>query len=704
MLAKHKSGKTDVISLTVFICIFFLVVVYGNLLGTVDCWLHDFWQRTRIVFNKAEVVPQFLKKLFPVKSYNKDIVLIVIDDKSVLGVPGLFENDRSVYAKVLENLYELNPKAVGLDVFFPTSDEKNKNQDLKLVNAVNKFRDKIVLKSFRRDDKRMTPPFPELTRYASSAPSYFKNFKDKAIRYVSLVLRTETGKIYPSFQTLLWTKFMGYDLKEVSFEKSYLNLNKNRLVKIVNSEYLMINYDKPVERIRRFSFYDLFNNKQVDEKTNEVVNRIPKSEIENKLVIIGFANSMTEEKLYTPTNGDQFSPLVNGIVLSNLLEKSYLTPSSAIETNIIVLVLLVMLFFVFSKATPTVSLIVTLSIDAILLLISLLALMHHNMQIDVIAPVFATTATFMYMIGRRYYVEFAEKKQIKSAFQHYVTASLVNEILKDPEKLVLRGEEKNLTVFFSDIEGFTKLAEGMSPLDVVSLLNEYLTEMTDIIFEFNGLLDKYEGDAIMAVFGAPVDQSDHATRACRCALKNQKILANLRKKWKMEGKPEIRVRIGINTGLVVVGNMGSTMRFDYTVIGDNVNLAARLETANKIFNSSILVSEECAKLAEKFVISRKLASLKVIGKSIITNVYELLADKNSDSPAEIETACKAKEAYENADALLKERNFEKAEKVLGDYLKENKDLPAMWLYNRIKGYLLVPPPADWENIITQDNK
>ena len=344
-------------------------------------------------------------------------------------------------------------------------------------------------------------------------------------------------------------------------------------------------------------------------------------------------------------------------------------------------------------------------INLVFFIISFACLLFFNTQFDIIAILVATDLAFLYMIGKRYYAEYSEKKHIKSAFQHYVTASVVNEILKDPTKLNLHGEERNLTIFFSDIEGFTTLAEGMSPLDVVSLLNEYLTAMTDIIFEFDGLLDKYEGDAIMAVFGAPVDMTDHATRACRCALKNQKVLNTLRDKWHNEGKPEMRVRIGINTGVVVVGNMGSTMRFDYTVIGDNVNLAARLEGANKIFNSSILVSEDTAKLAEAKVISRKVATMKAIGKSNYTNVYELLADKISDSATEIEAAYKAKEAYENANKFLEERNFAEAEKILGVYLKDNpKDEPAKILYNKVKGFLLIPPPPDWVNIVKQEEK
>ena len=585
-------------------------------------------------------------------------------------------------------LNDLNPKTVGLDMLFTA--QTTDSQDRNLVDAVKAFNGNIVIKAFRNDDLTQTPPFAGLVKY--SAPSYFKNIIDKAIRSISLVLNSTDGKVNLSFQTKLWAKFKDIDLNDISFDNGYLNVKNEKIVKLINSEFMLLNYDKPL-RFRRFSFFDLYNN------------NIPASEIENKLVIIGPGNSLTEELLYSPTNGDQFSPIMNALAISNLLEKGYLTPNNKLVTLALTLLILVSLYFVFTFASPTLSLIVTFILNLILIIVSLTLLMQYNVVFEIVCPISAATLSFMFMIGRRYYVEYSEKKHIKSAFQHYVTASVVNEILKDPKKLNLHGEERNLTIFFSDIEGFTSLAEGMSPLDVVSLLNEYLTAMTDIIFEFNGLLDKYEGDAIMAVFGAPVDQSDHATRACRCALKNQKVLNQLRGKWHREGKPQMRVRIGINTGVVVVGNMGSTMRFDYTVIGDNVNLAARLEAANKIFSSSILVSEETALLAEKSVISRKVARLKAIGKSVYTNVYELLSDKITDSSSEIDAAMKAKEAYETADKLLNERDFQQAEKVLGVYLRDHEnDLPAKLLYSKIKGFLLVPPPSDWENVVTQEEK
>ena len=352
--ANNNQGKTDVLSLLVFIGLFFVLLVYSNLCATIDSWIHDFWQNLRIGLNKLEK-NAIVTTLFPAKSVNKDIVLIIIDDRSILGVRGLFENDRSVYAQALRNLKEMNPKAVGLDVFFATSTDETQEQDQELADAVADLREKIVIKAYRRDDKRMTLPYPELIRYALPAPSYFKNYRDKAIRSVSLIFRTEGGKIYPSFQTLLWTKFLGIKLNDVNFKDGYLNVKEEKLVKLINNEYLLLNYDKPLERFRRFSFFDLYNN------------NIPASELENKLVIIGFGNSMTEEKLFTPTNGDQYSPILNALTLSNLLEKGYLTPSSRTITILMTIVILVVLFFVFSFASPTLSLIITFLINIILI-------------------------------------------------------------------------------------------------------------------------------------------------------------------------------------------------------------------------------------------------------------------------------------------------------------------------------------------------
>jgi adenylate cyclase len=401
-----------------------------------------------------------------------------------------------------------------------------------------------------------------------------------------------------------------------------------------------------------------------------------------------------------------YSPYLSALTLSNLINNSYLIPCYEKLGLILAIIFLIIFQLIFYQYFSPPAFISTALITIFAAIFSsLIAYTNFNIHLQVTPLIFVIFTSLMYTVSKRYYKEYAEKHRIKNAFQHYVTASVVNEILKNPEKLNLHGEERDLTIFFSDIEGFTTLSEGMSPLDVVSLLNEYLSEMTEIIFKFEGLLDKYEGDAIMAVFGAPVNQKDHAIRACRCALENQKALAKLRKKWIKEGKPPINARIGINTGMVVVGNMGSKMRFDYTVIGDNVNLAARLETANKIMKTSILVSEHTAQTAEPAIISRYLGKLKVAGKKEKVKVYEVLADNHGDNKQALEIAKTLKLNYEKAHNFYLDRNFNEAEKILKEHIENYPDdKPAAMLLEKAKGFQIVPPPPSWEDIITQENK
>lgn len=692
-----RTGKIAAANLIFTGSLLLLVFLFSGFFAGIDNWLHDLWLSARLRFNS---IPgshaSVLHRLAPVVPVNEEITLILIDDRSILGIPGLFQGDRDVYATAIRKLTAHGPKVIALDVFFASQSEVTPELDQELVDAV-KESGRVVLRAFRRDDRRMTPPFPALSRATICAPTYFKHHRDEAIRSVSMAFTSETGKSIPSFQAETYRLFKGLEphLINITPDAMFCQLPEGQIaIPLVNSEYMLLNYDLPLHGFRTYSFFDLMNG------------GIPEDAVKNRAVIIGAASSMTEEKFYTPISGNEYSPYLNALTLRNMLNQRWLEPPASFQGPVLATILiLIFMFVLLNFLQPLASLLVTVACVILLLSSSFVSLTLFGKLFDVAAAVFSVTAALIFSIGHRYYLELSEKMRIKTAFQHYVTASVVNEILKNPAKLNLHGEERNLTIFFSDIEGFTSLSEGMSPLNVVSLLNEYLTAMTEIIFRFDGLLDKYEGDAIMAVFGAPVDQSDHAIRACRCAIENQKALARLREKWKKEGKPEIRARIGINTGVVVVGNMGSTMRFDYTVIGDNVNLAARLETGNKIFNTEILVSQETATLAESAIISRRLARLKVAGKTNLVNVYEVLADRSDPDPENVKLAIEAKQAYETAADHLLARNFAEAEKILNDYLATHPtDRQAATLHSRVKGFQIVPPPAGWENVVTQDIK
>ncbi len=233
-------------------------------------------------------------------------------------------------------------------------------------------------------------------------------------------------------------------------------------------------------------------------------------------------------------------------------------------------------------------------------------------------------SVYLAIIVYDYIREEKEKRRVKGAFQYYVTESVMDEILRQPEKLKLGGEEKELTVLFSDIRGFTTIAERLSPEALTDLLNEYLTVMTEVVFKYEGYLDKYIGDSIMAVYGAPIEQKDHAMRASLTAIEMMSRLKELQKKWEDSGLPRMDIGIGINSGKMFVGNMGSQRRFNYTVVGDNVNLASRFEELTKSYGVPIIISESVYEKVKGELLCRELGSVMVRGKEASTTIYELI--------------------------------------------------------------------------------
>jgi adenylate cyclase len=308
---------------------------------------------------------------------------------------------------------------------------------------------------------------------------------------------------------------------------------------------------------------------------------------------------------------------------------------------------------------------------------------------------FAITTAFSYATEGR------QKRQIKQAFSHYMSDLLIQDLMKNPEKLRLGGERKVLTVFFSDLAGFTSLSEKLNPEEVVTLLNRYLTAMTDIILESGGIIDKYEGDAIMAFWGAPLPQEDHALRACHAAVDNQKRLVALREEFARLGLPPVHARIGINTGEMIIGNMGSSQRFDFTVIGDQVNLASRLEGAGKEYGTSIIISEETCRQARDHIEVRELDLLQVKGKEIPVRIFELLARKGEMEAGLAEAVIVFSKGLE----LYRNRQWVEAMTAFGQVRQlKPDDGPSMTFTRRCEIFLKEPPPGDWDGVFRLTKK
>jgi adenylate cyclase len=328
------------------------------------------------------------------------------------------------------------------------------------------------------------------------------------------------------------------------------------------------------------------------------------------------------------------------------------------------------------------------------------ALFARGTALNTVTPVAEMVTLSFALVFFGYVTADQEKRQVRAAFQHYLTRSVMEEMLKHPEKLKLGGDKRELTVLFSDIRGFTTISERLAPEELVRTLNEYLTPMTQVVFETEGTLDKYMGDALMAVWGAPLSQEDHALRACTAALRMLEELALLRKKWRAQGRPEIEIGIGINSGAMAVGNMGSDLRFDYTVMGDNVNLGSRLEGTNKEYGTRIIISQSTYSLVSGQVSARELGSVRVKGRTQPVVIYELRG-LGAPSPAEARTVA----AFEAGVHSYRSRLWDEAEAHFREVLATwADDGPAGHYLDDIADRRARPPEAAWDGVYQMKTK
>jgi len=383
---------------------------------------------------------------------------------------------------------------------------------------------------------------------------------------------------------------------------------------------LLLNYLGPGKTFPHYSICDVLRH------------RLPLGLFKDKIVLVGATATGIYDMRVTPFSAVYPGIEIHATVIDNILHQRYLYHSdwtSFLDAcTIILLGLLIGLTVSRVRAAPGV--LIVLGVMAAFVVGNTFVFARWNTWLNIVYPLLTMATIYVGITVEHYMTEEREKRKIRNAFQYYLTASVVNEILKDPSKLKLGGEKKNLSVLLSDIRGFTNVSERLTPEELVQLLNEYLTAMTDIVFKYEGLLDKYMGDAIMAVYGAPLPQPDHAIRACLTALDMIAELKQLQKKWEAEGRPVLNIGVGINSGEMVVGNMGSQMRFDYTVMGDNVNLGSRLEGLNKEYGTNIIISEFTAAVVRDELLCRELDAVRVKGKQLPVKIYELIA-RHADS-------------------------------------------------------------------------
>lgn len=466
---------------------------------------------------------------------------------------------------------------------------------------------------------------PVLPRFAENAKNFgFVNVRpddDGTVRSEPVVIRYQDS-YYPSLDiatALAWTN-EPLDKVAVVFDPNGLaRVDLGTTAVPVDSEGMVrINFHGPAGTYPTYSVADV------------ALGKAPKEAFRDRIVLIGPTATGIADTRPTPFDNVFPGVEVHANFIDNLLAGSFIR--RGLREDFIDMVFLVLfslpVALAVSALRPLRSAILLPVIAALFLLYVQHAFSANGVWYSVFLPLATLFATYSIVVSYSFFFEERQKKLVRGAFQQYMAPEVIRQVLDRPELLRLGGEEKHLTAMFSDIRGFTSLSEGLTPAGLVELLNEYFSEMTEIIFKNNGTLDKYIGDAIMAFWGAPLDAPDHAARACRAALEMTKALAELQERWSQQGRPRIDIGIGLNTGPMLVGNMGSEKRFNYTIMGDSVNLASRLEGVTKTFGTRAIVSDSTHAEARSVGTFRELDMIRVKGKSKPVTIYELLGPED----------------------------------------------------------------------------
>ncbi len=422
--------------------------------------------------------------------------------------------------------------------------------------------------------------------------------------------------------------------------------------------------------------------------------------VDGKIVLIGEVAEVAHDDFETPV-GNVFGVEVIANSISTILNGGPLRPASLVTETVIGLLLMCVFLLTRLIQNPLPRNLISVSVMLLHILLVTIAYISFGTVISLSYLMLASVLSLIVMNARFYITEMGQKTVIRQMFGHYLSPKVVEDLVDNPDSVKLGGEERELTAYFSDIAGFSTISENMSPTELVALLNDYLTEMCNIILKYEGTIDKFEGDAIIAFWGAPIVQADHARLACFASIDMNERLQEMRADWAANNIPELKVRMGLNTGPMVVGNMGSMQRMNYTIMGDAVNLAARLEGANKMYGSSMMISQHTYRDCGDALDVRELDTIRVVGKSEPVTVYELLARKNQSKPVIADLA----EQFEKGLKLYKQREFGSARLAFQACLEiVPGDGPALTYVDRCEEFMGNPPLPDWDGVYTHTEK
>ncbi|TNE69406.1 adenylate/guanylate cyclase domain-containing protein [bacterium] len=694
---------------------------------------------------------KWLDQLFelrgPINADDSPIVLVSISEETDSELPFKYPYPTGYYARLIENLNKAGAKVIGFDIIFNKADVENPQSDSLFAKAIQEAGNVILAGNINNEKKisfadessahsntiSLVDPYhlfqktnPNPWGFVSVAPD-----QDAFVRKY-IFSQKHLDNTYYAFGLEVLREYNNYGNEVALIDKgNYYEFGDYLIEKTANG-LMQINYIGGPKSYPQYDMSQVIDD--VDLVTNsemafgEDLNGFDDPEFglvytdvfRDKIVIIGNIQVEFHDFYATPyaSNGNLPGYEIHANAIQTILSGKYIYDIPYSTEVWIILLLAVYVVFVtrYTKAIwGALNLVLT---EVGFLTVNIYLFVSNSTHLEFTASVLVIILGYVSAVVYDFLTEQKEKRRIKNMFSSYVSPDLVEKMIESGEEPKLGGDEVHMTAFFSDIQSFSTFSEKLEPKQLVDLINEYLSAMTDILTDEGGTLDKYIGDAIVAFFGAPLPLEDHAYRACRTAIRIQNKQAELRDKWTNETEwPEVvhfmMTRIGLNTGLMVTGNMGSSRRFNYTMMGDNVNLAARCESGAKSFGVYTMVTEETKLEAEKFgsdILFRYLDKIIVKGRSIPVSMYEVVGFKKELTASTFECV----ELYEAGMKAYAEQDWDKAIRLLKDASKLEpwqpqrmpniKDNPSLIMLERCEEMKLQPVIENWDGVYVMKTK
>jgi adenylate cyclase len=476
-------------------------------------------------------------------------------------------------------------------------------------------------------------------------------------------------------------------------------INRTKLEYIANYDAEIDRVKKELKTVKSDELKEQLKKLVYDRSAMDLVTRV--EDLSDRLVLVGLTATGTQDIGAIPLYNEYARVGTYHNTINTIVQREFITKVNWPINLILMLVIALAMGYIIKLLDAKRSLVTMLATFIVLNVAVMVMFALFNVWLQQVGIVLAMFLPSIAIVAIKFMREESQKRFIKNAFSFYLSPAVIDEIIKDPESLELGGEDREITIFFSDIKAFSTISEKLSPQELVKRLNEYLTEMSDIILKYNGTVDKYIGDAIMAFYGAPIAMQDHAAKACMAAVDMKRRLRELQDKWRKDSLEPIFARMGIHSGKATVGNMGSRTRMDYTVMGDAVNLASRLEGANKSFDTAAMISGSTYEAAKDRIEARQLGKIRVVGKSEAVPIYELLGEKRSlpDYMYEmLEKYNAGRDSFVRRDWKQAISYFKQAIKVLPD------DGPSRIYVEKCEEYMKTPPPRGWDGVFVLKSK